>query len=103
METDESSTLLKGIAEDGTEFVLPPVYSELQALYPNRASLLEWIAIVLCTLLVYLELFTQTPTIFYICMYLFWRVCYNIGLGLLLDGQSKSRRFQRVFFSLHYS
>ncbi|KAK2951833.1 putative Phosphatidylethanolamine N-methyltransferase [Blattamonas nauphoetae] len=95
MDSDDSSGLLKGIADDGSEFVLPPVYSELQALNPTRASIFEWIALFLCTLLVCLELFTQTPTIFYICMYLFWRIGYNIGLGFLLDRQSKSRKLEK--------
>ncbi|GJD09446.1 Phosphatidylethanolamine N-methyltransferase [Galdieria sulphuraria] len=84
-----------GILACGERFLLPPLPDMMEALLnPTLWTLFEVFSNI-CTLgLLYCFLFAaQLHYAFYVVVFLFWRLAYNVFLGVILDGQSKRGLF----------
>jgi phosphatidylethanolamine N-methyltransferase len=93
---DDNKKRTYGRTPDGTVFIVPQTHDMVsQLLSPSQPKNLSDIA-VLAVLAVLILTFVVLPKsaripIFAI-VFLFWRACYNAGIGWLLDGQSKHNR-----------
>ncbi|KAJ3144480.1 phosphatidylethanolamine N-methyltransferase [Geranomyces variabilis] len=87
-----------GRVPDGTVFSVPETHDLIQTLFsPNEPKTLpEWITLGLMGLTLFLFFATNTPRQVFLAMFIFWRCMYNIGLGVLLNAQSKDRKLVRL-------
>ncbi|CAO3642246.1 unnamed protein product [Mucor hiemalis] len=94
----------KGKTPDGKVFKVPSTREMVQSLLdPNeKKSFFDFLT--LATLLVEISLLFLLPRhiaqYFFIAVFLFWRLAYNLGLGILLKEQSDSRLL--VKWAKHY-
>ncbi|GJQ14900.1 hypothetical protein GpartN1_g6691.t1 [Galdieria partita] len=102
LEDELPSKVRIGILSSGEKFVVPPLPDMMEALLkPTLWTLFEVLSN-LCTLgLLYCFLFVpQLPYAFYVAVFLFWRLAYNVFLGVILDTQSKRGLFVSLFQQL---
>eukprot|EP01127_Copromyxa_protea_P013946 TRINITY_DN380_c0_g2_i1.p1 TRINITY_DN380_c0_g2~~TRINITY_DN380_c0_g2_i1.p1 ORF type:complete len:598 (-),score=159.49 TRINITY_DN380_c0_g2_i1:57-1850(-) len=78
---------LKGIARDGTRFYVPATKPPVVIHSPAEWNVFEWAKFWLC-LFSLLMLFVDIRPEWFVVVFLFWRLAYNLGLGLLLYYQS---------------
>jgi len=89
---------LIGSIDSGEKFVVPTTKNPL-TLYPiYEWNIFDWIKDL--SLLNFLWLYFWFPKWFYIALFMFWRLAYNVGLGFLLNKQSKERFVSKLFASL---
>eukprot|EP00741_Cyanophora_paradoxa_P019121 tig00021126_g18462.t1 len=82
----------EGYDEDGNRFPVPHTKSMFALiLNPRNWTLPEICTVSLMAIQAYLVFFCKLPLWFHIANFFFWRIAYNIGLGWLLDQQSKNR------------
>eukprot|EP01117_Protostelium_nocturnum_P000747 TRINITY_DN1092_c0_g1_i1.p1 TRINITY_DN1092_c0_g1~~TRINITY_DN1092_c0_g1_i1.p1 ORF type:complete len:701 (-),score=202.25 TRINITY_DN1092_c0_g1_i1:178-2280(-) len=84
------SDKLVGVTPDGHRFLLPKTRNPLTIKLPSEWTVIEWIKN--ASLLSVLFLFFNLPTWFFVFLFVFWRLAYNVGLGYLLYVQSKSKK-----------
>eukprot|EP01114_Cavostelium_apophysatum_P019463 TRINITY_DN6285_c0_g1_i1.p1 TRINITY_DN6285_c0_g1~~TRINITY_DN6285_c0_g1_i1.p1 ORF type:complete len:726 (+),score=212.23 TRINITY_DN6285_c0_g1_i1:218-2395(+) len=89
---------LLAITDEGESFILPITKNPLKMYSPVKWNLFDWLQN--AALLNVLWLFFDMPKWFYVALFIFWRLGYNLGLGLLLHKQSKSKFLTRTFARL---
>lgn len=87
-----------GILKDGTRFRVPDTMSVMEALITPRSwrspTTLIWIASWVTIGLTGVLYYTNTlPLWFFVAQFVFWRLAYNIGIGVILQKQSKKGSF----------
>lgn len=92
----------KGITFNGETFVVPETHDMVKTLFDPtvRKSIFETGIIFLLvanSLVFYFVLDSASRTRIFVAMYIFWRLCYNFGIGYLLNQQSN--RFRLVEWS----
>eukprot|EP01028_Stygiella_incarcerata_P004237 TRINITY_DN1907_c0_g1_i1.p1 TRINITY_DN1907_c0_g1~~TRINITY_DN1907_c0_g1_i1.p1 ORF type:complete len:726 (+),score=164.15 TRINITY_DN1907_c0_g1_i1:274-2178(+) len=91
----EGTSSLKGRTKEGEVFFVPKTTSIIEKLFsPMEWGACEYFSLSLAILQV-IFFFMRLPRSFYVINFLFWRFCYNAGLGLLLHFQSKDMAFTR--------
>lgn len=65
-------------------------------MHPQHWGFFEWLSCMVAVFQI-LSLFLGLPAWWYIGSFLFWRLSYNVGLGLLLRNQSNSLWFTRIY------
>ncbi|KAG6036537.1 phosphatidylethanolamine N-methyltransferase [Claviceps citrina] len=85
-----------GRTPDGTVFIVPTTHDMVSQLLdprqPKNLSDFVVLAILACMILVAYILPTGWKRPVFALNFLFWRGCYNIGIGVLLHNQSRHRR-----------
>lgn len=89
----------KGVTFNGQTFVVPETHDMVKTLFDPtvRKSICETIIIVLLianSLVFYFVSDNRSRIHIFVAMYVFWRLCYNFGIGFLLNQQSN--RFRLV-------
>lgn len=89
----------KGVTFNGETFKVPETHDMVKTLFDPtvRKSICETVIIVLLianSLVFYVVDNNQTRIHIFVAMYVFWRLCYNFGIGFLLNQQSN--RFRLV-------
>ncbi|KAI9328916.1 phospholipid methyltransferase-domain-containing protein [Zopfochytrium polystomum] len=81
-----------------TVFPVPPTQPLWQALFfpANHQSVFEWSVLTFVGIGIFLFLALPLPPLFFLCAFLFWRFCYNVGLGLILWRQSSDKAVVRL-------
>lgn len=92
----------KGITFNGETFVVPQTHDMVKTLFDPtvRKSMFESVIIMLLvanTLVFYFFPDSGLRIRIFVAMYIFWRLCYNFGIGYLLNQQSN--RFRLVEWS----
>mmetsp|Transcript_22942 Transcript_22942/g.25464 ORF Transcript_22942/g.25464 Transcript_22942/m.25464 type:complete len:734 (+) Transcript_22942:27-2228(+) len=86
----------KGYVGD-VEFIVPATFNTVQAMLPQNmsyGSALTWtIFLINC----FLTFYVKAPKWVNITIFLFWRLCYNVGLGVILNGQSINKTFGNLY------
>jgi len=77
-----------GYAPDGTQFVIPATLDTLAAFHPANVSFSTGLTMCCVALWTYLTVYEVLPLGVQICLFFFWRCCYNIGIGFILNNQS---------------
>lgn len=93
-ERTEGSTL------DGHRFVVPKTPDTVAAfLNPKHISVFSIVTLLPLFLMVYLSFVrgADVPIYVNIAVFFFWRCCYNVGLGVILDSQSKYQTFTKFY------
>eukprot|EP00002_Diphylleia_rotans_P026004 TRINITY_DN5165_c0_g1_i1.p1 TRINITY_DN5165_c0_g1~~TRINITY_DN5165_c0_g1_i1.p1 ORF type:complete len:821 (+),score=166.76 TRINITY_DN5165_c0_g1_i1:53-2515(+) len=91
----------EGYGDDGKRFIVPKTLNMFDSLaFPSNWTMLNMFTMILAFFYVFLVLFTNTPKEFYLVSYMFWRMSYNAGLGVILYQQSKSKAFTRAYIAL---
>ena len=91
-----------GMLPDGGTFLVPDTYSVLDALY-HPASIANfgtqlWILSLLLTGFSFLAYEPGLlPKEFFLVQFVFWRLAYNVGIGLMLYCQSNYRSFEKYY------
>jgi phosphatidylethanolamine N-methyltransferase len=80
---------LDGIANDGSRFKVPKTKSPFGFHSPTSWSIYEWIKY--STGIAFIMPFFGVPKWVIVSLFLFWRLCYNLGLGFILFKQSNTR------------
>ena len=89
--------IARGVLSNGTTFPVPETESVLAALLSLRAwaTPFNWLWMGTCVL-TGATLFLKLPPWFYFLQMVFWRLAYNLGLGTILDRQSKYRWWEKI-------
>jgi phosphatidylethanolamine N-methyltransferase len=92
----------QGVLPDGSRFPVPATVSVAAALFEPRmyVSILFyiWQAInVLTFSTVFLWYYDVIGTEFFTVQFVFWRLAYNFGIGVMLRSQSNSRSFEKFY------
>lgn len=81
-------------------FKVPPTREMVQSLLDLNEKKSFFDILTLLTLLIETSLLfilpRQTAQYFFLFLFLFWRLAYNVGLGILLKNQSESRNLVRL-------
>ncbi|KAI9351544.1 phospholipid methyltransferase-domain-containing protein [Zopfochytrium polystomum] len=87
-----------GRTDTGLVFPVPPTQPLWQALFfpANHQSVFEWSVLTFVGIGIFLFLALPLPPLFFLCAFLFWRFCYNVGLGLILWRQSSDKAVVRL-------
>jgi len=94
-----TSQVRVGILSSGETFPVPPLPDMMDALLKPKLWTIFEISSNICTLaLLYCFLFVpQLSFGFYVAVFLFWRLAYNLFLGIVLHTQSKKSLFVTIF------
>lgn len=84
-----------GRTPSGKEFLVPSTIDMFQALLTPHSWGLAELLTYSFSLLTLLFLLLPLPPLFYISIFFFWRLSYNLGLALLLRSQSKRASLTR--------
>jgi phosphatidylethanolamine N-methyltransferase len=78
----------------GETFPVPKLKSALNLTLPhNIFEVIKWIFCVSLTV----SLFCNIRKEYYVVLFIFWRLMYNVGLGVILKRQSETRWFSNLF------
>eukprot|EP01100_Stratorugosa_tubuloviscum_P000169 TRINITY_DN1036_c1_g3_i1.p1 TRINITY_DN1036_c1_g3~~TRINITY_DN1036_c1_g3_i1.p1 ORF type:complete len:701 (-),score=249.82 TRINITY_DN1036_c1_g3_i1:108-2210(-) len=87
---------LTGITFNNEHFHVPKTKNPLSLVRPIKEwNIVDYIKN--ASIFNALFLFTSLPDWFFIVLFLFWRLCYNFGLGYLLNQQSKSQLMTHMY------
>eukprot|EP00771_Trimastix_marina_P000736 gnl/Trimastix_PCT/1766.p1 GENE.gnl/Trimastix_PCT/1766~~gnl/Trimastix_PCT/1766.p1 ORF type:complete len:652 (+),score=136.18 gnl/Trimastix_PCT/1766:52-2007(+) len=91
---------MEGIDPDtGERFEIPKILNCVESFMPRNWSVFEFISLSFLFLeLIFLAL--GFPLRFFVYTFFFWRLAYNLGIGLILDYQSKHKSLSR-WYSKH--
>eukprot|EP01128_Nolandella_sp_AFSM9_P007229 TRINITY_DN3904_c0_g1_i1.p1 TRINITY_DN3904_c0_g1~~TRINITY_DN3904_c0_g1_i1.p1 ORF type:complete len:600 (-),score=134.46 TRINITY_DN3904_c0_g1_i1:39-1817(-) len=82
-----------GVCPDGTRFKIPVTNSPMEWMRdPLRGSFFHWVWIIIFGAGLAL-LLAGVPSSYFVALFLFWRLAYNLGIGSILYLQSASRYF----------
>lgn len=90
-----------GFTEDGTRFDVPDTLNTLETFLPHNLSLGSAISLTLILTSIWLTLCCNLDARFNIALFFFWRLAYNVGLGVILNSQSQRRTFQKLYLTLY--
>ncbi|KAL0477540.1 phosphatidylethanolamine N-methyltransferase [Acrasis kona] len=90
-----------GVTKDNVRFKVPETYDCIEVLLNYKKWTEIPVALEISIMITYvcLLLFTNMPKWFFLISYAFWRLCYNVGLGLILREQSVRDSFSKYFNS----
>eukprot|EP00455_Lapot_gusevi_P050407 TRINITY_DN72_c0_g1_i1.p1 TRINITY_DN72_c0_g1~~TRINITY_DN72_c0_g1_i1.p1 ORF type:complete len:721 (+),score=200.99 TRINITY_DN72_c0_g1_i1:67-2229(+) len=87
-----------GYTDAQQSFVVPPTRSFVQTfVYPKNWSLPSLVVLSIMSVEAYLTFFGNMSMNFHIGLFFFWRLWYNVGLGLMLHYQSNYRSLTRLY------
>lgn len=97
-----SSELNEGTLADGKTFRFPDTMSCVEALSTPAAlwrpgAVIWWLGGGLITFSPLLFFSGHLPLWFFIVNHLFWRLAYNVGIGLMLETQDRDKKFQKFY------
>lgn len=93
----QTSEATIGVTSDGTRFDVPRTRSCVECLVQPR-SLHQWPTLIIYvhTIILIACLFIM-PKWFFVTVFFFWRISYNVGIGVMLHVQSHQKWFSRIF------
>lgn len=94
-ENDNSNVVLVGITDEGESFILPRTKNPLTMYSPFKWNFFDWCQNLAIANLLWLCF--DLPKWFYVLLFIFWRLMYNLGLGLLLHKQSNEKFITKTF------
>lgn len=80
----------------GEKFLVPETMSTVSAFYPWNLNPASILSLFFGTTLMYITFFAGWPKWVNICAFMFWRLCYDVGLGIILTYQSKHQSVTRL-------
>eukprot|EP01135_Chromosphaera_perkinsii_P011681 Nk52_evm4s2474 gene=Nk52_evmTU4s2474 len=91
----------QGVTPTGTRFFVPETPDCFQNLVQvNCYNVFDWTRNVIMLLQLVAFVYMGCPIYTTLCVFLFWRMCYNVGLGVILNEQSRHHLFTELFGSL---
>ncbi|KAH7817748.1 phosphatidylethanolamine N-methyltransferase [Monocercomonoides exilis] len=85
----------KGVGDDGKLFDVPQVQSMPEGMKLKNVTIFEMIAWVLCIYFTVATIVSPLPIYVYVVHYMFWRISYDLGIGIILHFQSKYQSFSK--------
>jgi phosphatidylethanolamine N-methyltransferase len=89
-----------GYTKSGEQFTVPPTVNTISAFYPKNWNAVSLLTMALVLFHSYFVITEAWPVEYHVAWFIFWRVCYNIGLGLLLRQQSMNNSFTNFYAAL---
>jgi phosphatidylethanolamine N-methyltransferase len=100
-EVNKAGTGHWGFTEDGTRFDVPDTLNTMEIFLPHNLSIGSAISLTCVLISAYLVAFGGYSKWLHIGIFFFWRLSYDLGLGLILRGQSEHKTFMK-FYLRHY-
>eukprot|EP00033_Pygsuia_biforma_P001673 GCRY01001877.1.p1 GENE.GCRY01001877.1~~GCRY01001877.1.p1 ORF type:complete len:624 (+),score=122.42 GCRY01001877.1:185-2056(+) len=98
--SEEKKAEGSGSTFEGKSFVVPTCIHSVSTLSnPKSWGIIEYITLSL-VLVHFFVGFLPLPQWFFVALFLFYRACYNLGIGFILFHQSKSQSFTKFCISL---
>lgn len=92
-----STSLPRGTTSDGTQFIVPDTHNTLATFDPRNFNAASLLSASLVALNLFSMLYLTKSRWPHILVFAFWRCCYDVGLGLILQRQSSHEAFARWY------